>query len=218
MSGALARAAAHATAHTTEPVADPVTEVPPGQATEQTGDAAGRPAGEEDFRAASRGWTSGVAVLTTRVDEEVFAKTVSSFTTLSLDPLLVTVAVGRHSPLVAAARASGRFALSVLTSHQEQIARRFATPGAGRALGAFGAAGPFAAVPTRTAATGAPLLDAALASFDCWLHTALPGGDHTILVGRVAAAARGAGTPLLHHDGRYRVLAPISLNPIGVGA
>ncbi|MFJ2187176.1 flavin reductase family protein [Kitasatospora sp. NPDC087861] len=169
-------------------------------------------AAEEAFRAASRGWTTGVAVVTTRAGEEVFAKTVSSFSTLSLDPLLVTVAVSRRSPLVAAVRASGRFGLSVLTDRQPSVARRFATPGAGRALGGF------TAVPMRTVATGAPLVEDALAWFDCGLHGTLPGGDHTILVGRVAAADRGAGDPLLYHDGQYRVLAPTPLNTTGVGA
>ncbi|MEU8922032.1 flavin reductase family protein [Kitasatospora sp. NPDC048545] len=172
----------------------------------------------EDFRAASRGWTSGVAVITTRTGEEVFAKTVSSFSTLSLDPLLVTVAIGRHSPLVAAVRASGHFGLSILTHRQMSVARRFATPGAGRARGAFTAVGAHAAVPMRTAATGAPLVEDALARFDCRLHADLPGGDHTILVGRVAAAARDDGTPLLYHDGQYRVLAPNPLTTNGVGA
>ncbi|MEV7773495.1 flavin reductase family protein [Kitasatospora sp. NPDC086791] len=175
-------------------------------------------AAADDFRAASRGWTSGVAVVTTRAGEEVFAKTVSSFSTLSLDPLLVTVAVSRHSPLVAAVLASERFGLSVLTVRQIAVARRFATPGAGRALGAFTALGALDAVPMRTAATGAPLVEDALARFDCRLHAALPGGDHTILVGRVAAAARGDGTPLLYHDGQYRVLAPNPLTTNGVGA
>ncbi|MFE4971609.1 flavin reductase family protein [Kitasatospora sp. NPDC056651] len=169
-------------------------------------------ASADDFRAASRGWTSGVALVTTRAGEEVFAKTVSSFSTLSLDPPLVTVAIGGRSPLVAAVRAAGRFGLSVLTAHQEDLARRFAAPGAGRAPGAF------AALPTRTAATGSPLVEDALAWFDCRLHAALPGGDHTILVGRVAAAARGTGTPLLYHDGQYRALAPTPLTTTGVGA
>ncbi|MGW1173827.1 flavin reductase family protein [Kitasatospora sp. NPDC002543] len=166
----------------------------------------------EEFRTAARGWTSGVAVVTARAGEEVFAKTVSSFGTLSLDPPLVTVAIGRHSPLVAAVLAGGRFGVSVLTDRQAELARRFATPGAGRAPGAFTAA------PMRTAATGAPLLEAALAWFDCRLHAALPGGDHTILVGRVAAASRGTGAPLLYHDGQYRLLAPAPLTTTGVGA
>ncbi|WP_431681467.1 flavin reductase family protein [Kitasatospora sp. KL5] len=167
------------------------------------------PTREDAFRAAARRWTTGVAVLTTLAGEEVFAKTVSSFCTLSLDPLLVSAAVARHSPLVAAVRGSGRFAVSVLTDRQIAVARRFATPGAGRALGGF------TAVPMRAEATGAPVLEAALAWFDCRLHGVLPGGDHAVLVGRVAAADTGHGAPLLYHDGQYRTLAHPSP---GVGA
>ncbi|PBC76879.1 flavin reductase (DIM6/NTAB) family NADH-FMN oxidoreductase RutF [Streptomyces sp. TLI_235] len=167
------------------------------------------PALDEAFRAAARRWTTGVAVVTTRSGEEVFAKTVSSFCTLSLDPLLVSVAVTRHSPLAAAVRGSGRFALSVLTDRQIAAARRFATPGAGRALGEF------TAVPMRAEATGAPVLEAALAWFDCRLHGVLPGGDHVLLVGRVAAAEAVPGEPLLYHDGQYHTLAHPSP---GVGA
>ncbi|MFI9328412.1 flavin reductase family protein [Kitasatospora sp. NPDC052868] len=174
---------------------------------------------EAAFRAAARGWSTGVAVVTTRAGDEVFAKTVSSFCTLSLDPLLVTVAVSRHSPLAAAVRGSGRFAVSVLTSRQIAVARRFAAPGAGRALGVF------TAVPMRPETTGAPVLEDALAWFDCRLHGLLPGGDHTILVGRVAAAGSDIDTdsgtdaeePLLYHDGQYRLLAPAPLTSTGVG-
>ncbi|GAA5015212.1 flavin reductase family protein [Kitasatospora paranensis] len=168
--------------------------------------------GAEAFRGAARHWATGVAVVTADFDGEVFAKTVSSFCTLSLDPLLVSVAVTRHSPIVAAVRSGGRFAVSVLSDRQAGVARRFATPGAGRALGSF------TAVPMRTETTGAPVLEAALAWFDCHLHAAQPGGDHTLLIGRVAAADATGGRPLLHHDGQFRTLAPTPLTATGVGA
>ncbi|MFE2039746.1 flavin reductase family protein [Streptomyces sp. NPDC059477] len=154
------------------------------------------------FRAAARGWTTGVAVVTARHGEEVFAKTVSSLCTLSMDPLLVSVAVSARSPLAAAVRADGRYAVAVLAGHQEPLARHFAAPGAGRALSAFTVA------PMRTETTGAPVLEDCLAWFDCRLHTVLPGGDHALLVGRVAAADAGTGEPLVYHHGAYRSLAP----------
>ncbi|MFI1400341.1 flavin reductase family protein [Streptomyces sp. NPDC020681] len=154
----------------------------------------------ETFRRAARGWTTGVAVLTARRGEEVFAKTVSSLCTLSLRPLLISVAVDRRSPLVAAVRSSHRYAVSVLTHDQEPLARHFAQPGAGRAIGYF------ASAPMRARTTGAPVLDDCLAWFDCTLHSVLPGGDHALLVGRVAAADGGPGEPLLYHDARYRLL------------
>ncbi|MER7576145.1 flavin reductase family protein [Streptomyces sp. NPDC126514] len=153
------------------------------------------------FRDASRRWTTGVAVLTARHGEEVFAKTVSSLCTLSLDPLLISVAVAARSPLAAAVRNSRRYAVSVLAGHQEPLARHFATPGAGQALSLFTVA------PMRPEATGVPVLENCLAFFDCRLHAVLPGGDHVILVGRVVAADAGPGEPLLYHHGEYRSLA-----------
>ncbi|MEU3463544.1 flavin reductase family protein [Streptomyces sp. NPDC006733] len=168
--------------------------------------------GADAFRAVARHWTTGVAVLTTRYGEEVFAKTVSSLSPLSLDPLLVSVAVDRRSPLVDAVRGSGRFAVSALSREQEPIARRFAAPGAGRALGFFTTA------PMRAETTGAPVLEHCLAWFDCRLHSVLPGGDHAILVGQAVAASTGDGEPLLYHDGRYRSLDRQPTTPTGVHA
>ncbi|MFF7457885.1 flavin reductase family protein [Kitasatospora sp. NPDC008115] len=169
------------------------------------------PVEPQDVRAAARHWTTGVAVLTARDGDEVFAKTVSSFGTLSLDPPLVSVAVAARSPLAAAVRDSGRFAVSVLSARQEAVGRRFATPGAGRALGMF------TTVPMRVEATGAPVVDHCLAWFDCRLHAILPGGDHALLVGEVVAADGAPGEPLLYHDGRYRALAHPLADPALTG-
>ncbi|WP_052069350.1 flavin reductase family protein [Streptacidiphilus albus] len=160
----------------------------------------GRTAEAEALRGAARQWSTGVALVTVQDGEELFAKTVSSFCVLSLEPPLVSVAIDRRSPLVRAARGSGSYAVSILNSRQEQVARRFATPGAGRALG------PFTGVPMRAAESGAPVLEHCLAWFDCRLDGVLPGGDHAVLVGRVLSADPGGGEPLLYHDGGYRLL------------
>ncbi|MFC1415539.1 flavin reductase family protein [Streptacidiphilus cavernicola] len=165
-----------------------------------TGRSPARAVDPDAFRAVSRHWTTGVALLTVRADEELFAKTVSSLCTLSLDPPLVSVAVDLRSPLVAAARVAGHYAVSVLTDRQHGLARRFAAPGAGRALGLFTGA------PMRTEDTGAPVLEGCLAWFDCLLHDVLPGGDHALLIGRVVAAEGQPGEPLVHHDGRFHSL------------
>ncbi|MER5864474.1 flavin reductase family protein [Kitasatospora sp. NPDC002040] len=171
------------------------------------------PADPDAVRAAARHWTTGVAVLTARDGDEVFAKTVSSFATLSLDPPLISVAVARHSPLAAAVRSGGRYAVSVLAAGQEAVGRRFATPGAGRALGMF------TTVPMHPEATGTPVLDHCLAWFDCRLQAVLPAGDHALLIGEVAAADGRPGAPLLYHDGHYRELADHhAMTPTGASA
>ncbi|MDT9686618.1 flavin reductase family protein [Streptomyces sp. TRM76323] len=158
----------------------------------------------DSLRQAARGCATGVAVLTTRRGDELFAKTVSSFITLSMDPPLISVAVGKHSPLIQAAEHSGRLAVSVLRVGQEQLSRHFATPGAGRSTGAF------TDVRTRTEVTGAPVLDGCLTWFDCRLHSVLPGGDHSILIGMPVAVACSEGEPLLYHEGAYHAPAPLT--------
>lgn len=156
-------------------------------------------------RLAARTCASGVSVLTTRCGDDVFAKTVSSFVTLSMDPPLISVAVTRHSPLVRAVADSGRLAISVLRTGQEHLSQRFATPGAGRTTGAFDG------VATRTEITGAPVIEDCLTWFDCRLHSVLPGGDHSILVGLpLAAAAAPTGVPLLYHQGGYHAPTPLT--------
>ncbi|MFJ5921288.1 flavin reductase family protein [Kitasatospora sp. NPDC092948] len=203
--------------------------------------------GQAEFRAAARNWPTGVAVLTARWAGIDHAKTVSSFSTLSLDPLLIGVAVSRRSPLTAAVRASGRFTVAVLGEQQAALARRFATPGAGRAPGGFadlplltdptgeaapaggpaptGEAAPAGGpAPTGKAApaggavpTGGPVPAGVSAWFDARLYAELPVGDHLLLVGEALAVGEGPGLPLLHHAAHYRRLGP-ELPPTDVSA
>ncbi|MFC6882587.1 MULTISPECIES: flavin reductase family protein [Actinomadura] len=154
------------------------------------------------FKQAASRFASGVTVVTTRVGEEVYGITCSSFASLSLDPLLVTVSVNAHSPLLGRVRASGCFAISVLHREQREISQYFATRDRGGAREAFDG------FPTSLHATGAPVMDGCLSYFDCRLHDVLPGGDHRILVGNVVAAGGDldGGEPLLYYAGGYRSL------------
>jgi flavin reductase (DIM6/NTAB) family NADH-FMN oxidoreductase RutF len=126
--------------------------------------------------------------------------TTSSFASLSLNPLLVTVSINRSSPLLEYVRSAEAFAVSVLSSDQQQVAAYFATRG--RTPEPAG----FASVPTMVRQTGAPIIDGCLSWFDCTVEDLLPGGDHEILVGRVAAAGGRSGEPLVYWAGGYRAL------------
>jgi flavin reductase (DIM6/NTAB) family NADH-FMN oxidoreductase RutF len=119
---------------------------------------------------------------------------------LSLNPLLVTVSINRSSPLLGYVRSAKAFAVSVLSSDQQQVAAYFATRG--RTPEPAG----FASVPTAVRQTGAPIIDGCLSWFDCTVEDLLPGGDHEILVGRVAAAGGRTGEPLVYWAGGYRAL------------
>ena len=76
-----------------------------------------------EFRQAAGGFASGVTVVTTPALEGAYGITVSSFASLSLNPLLVTVSINRSSPLLNYVRAVETFAVSVLASDQQEVAR-----------------------------------------------------------------------------------------------
>jgi flavin reductase (DIM6/NTAB) family NADH-FMN oxidoreductase RutF len=152
------------------------------------------------FRHAAGRFASGVTVVPTPASDGVYGVTVSSFASLSLNPLLVTVSIKRSSPLLGYVRSADAFAVSVLASDQQQVAEYFATPG--RTPQPAG----FATVPTTTGQTGAPVIDGCLSWFDCTVDDVLPGGDHEILVGRVVAAGGRIGEPLVYWSGGYRAL------------
>ena len=157
------------------------------------------------FRHAAGRFASGVTVVTTRAAEGAYGVTVSSFASLSLNPLLVTVSISQSSQLLVHVRSVEAFAVRVLANDQQQVARYFAT--SGRRPEAAG----FSAVPTIAHETGAPIIEGCLSWFDCILEDILPGGDHEILVGRVAAAGGRSGEPLVYWAGGYRALTAEAL-------
>jgi flavin reductase (DIM6/NTAB) family NADH-FMN oxidoreductase RutF len=161
----------------------------------------------ELFKKAAGHFASGVTVVTTRNGDHVYGITCSSFISLSLNPLLVQVSVKSDSPFLQEVRASGRLAVSILASGQERISQYFATRGRGKAVGEF------PNVPTDTMRTGAPVVRDCLSWFDASLHAIIPGGDHQILIGEVAAAGGRDGTPLLYWAGSYRQLDPAERMP-----
>jgi 3-hydroxy-9,10-secoandrosta-1,3,5(10)-triene-9,17-dione monooxygenase reductase component len=156
----------------------------------------GQPAG---FRSAAARFATGVTVVTTCVDRVPMGMTVNSFTTVSLDPVLLLVCLNEQSRLTAAVRRSGVFAVTVLAADQELCARRFATRGGPTGLARF------AGIPTRPdPATGCPLLSEGVAYFGCTVHRDQPAGDHTVLIGQVRSFDSLRPVPqLLFVDSRY---------------
>jgi flavin reductase (DIM6/NTAB) family NADH-FMN oxidoreductase RutF len=152
------------------------------------------------FQQAAGRFASGVTVVTTRASQGHYGVTASSFASLSLNPLLVTVSINRSSPLLGYVRTAEAFAVSVLSSDQQQVAAYFAARGRTPELSGF------ATVPTTAGQTGAPIIDGCLSWFDCAVEDLLPGGDHEILVGRVAAVGGRTGEPLVYWAGGYRAL------------
>jgi flavin reductase (DIM6/NTAB) family NADH-FMN oxidoreductase RutF len=136
---------------------------------------------EKDFfRQVMGQFTTGVTVVTTRSHEGLAGLTVNSFTSVSLDPPLVLICIDLYSTALPFIRASGKFAVNVLTSEQEALSRCFATISTERYEH-------FCHASYHIASTGSPILDCALAFIDSRIVAEYPGGDHAIFVGHVVA-------------------------------
>jgi len=138
---------------------------------------------------------TGVTVVAAVDGEQApFGLTVSSFTSVSLDPPLILVCVDHAAASHDRLMAASHFAVSILGSDQSAVADRFATePSQGR----------FDDVPWRESSLGAPLVDGASAWLECSRHEIYGGGDHSILLGRVESVGSQDGPALLFHRGRY---------------
>jgi len=147
----------------------------------------------EQFRRTLGSLAAGVCVATTRNGEgRPVGVTVSSFTSVSLDPPLVLFCLDRGSLSHAAFTGAGHWAVNLLAAGQQGASDRFA----------FGP-DPFAGTGWAPGLHGVPLLDGALGAVECAAHARHDGGDHSILVGLVLRARTAGGAPLLYWRGRY---------------
>jgi flavin reductase (DIM6/NTAB) family NADH-FMN oxidoreductase RutF len=140
----------------------------------------------------------GVAIITAGSRTPV-GLCATSFTSVSLDPPLVSFTVGLRSSSWPTIEAAAQVMVHLLAENQEALARLFALSGAAK----FGPG-------TRwhRGARGLPVLDDVLAALLVEPVQLLPVGDHALVLGRVAEAVHTAGgRPLLHHDGEFARLA-----------
>ena len=144
------------------------------------------------FRQALARHPAGVAIVTLRGPAGL---TVTSFSSASLDPPLVSFYIGHGSSNWPAVRAAEYFAVNLMDHGQEAVAARFARKGADR----FGPETQWGPGPGDL-----PLLAGATTHLICATHAMLTVGDHELVVGRVEHAIIGSGEPpLLHHQGRF---------------
>jgi flavin reductase (DIM6/NTAB) family NADH-FMN oxidoreductase RutF len=154
-----------------------------------------------EFRSIIGHFATGVTVITTAAGEEMQGMTANAVTSLSLDPILILVCVEKATHTHGVLERGGVFAVNILGSHQEEVSRIFAKraePEVGSLRGQRFVLG----------ATGAPVLEDCLAYLDCRVVEMFEGGDHSIFIGEVVAAATVSDVkPLLFYQGGYHTLA-----------
>ena len=158
-----------------------------------------RAVSQDDFRGAMRQLTGGVSVVTAGCGKDISGMTVTSVSSLSVDPPALIVSVNRNAsswPLVQ--RYGFFFGVNILTSDQIDVAERFA--------GKDGLKGAerFAGAEWTTRASGVPLLVGALAAIDCEVEEIVERHSHAILIGRVLDLQLSTRTAALAYwQGQY---------------
>ncbi len=119
--------------------------------------------------------------------------TANSFTSVSLDPPLLLVCIGKHAASFETFLSARVFAVNMLHEGQAETSALFASKAPDK----------FKATDHRAVHTGAPVLANCLTWFDCTVHDRIDAGDHMILIGRVQAFDTSPSQPLAFCRGRY---------------
>lgn len=154
----------------------------------------------EQLRQAMRAWTSGVTIVTASYKGEQHGMTVSSFTSIAIEPPVILISLQTSSRTHKLVSQANVFAVTILADDQGDLSDRFA----GRVPDAEDR---FVSVETETLVSGAPFIKGGLAYLDCRVTQAIPVGSNTLFLAEVVAArGNGEGQPLVYHDRNYQKL------------
>lgn len=146
------------------------------------------------FKHAMRHVPTGVTIVTSLKDGEPRGLTLNAFASVAVDPPALLICVNREARSYLYISSSRIFCVNVLSGEQRHLAEHFS--GKVREL-------QFAEIGYGVDATGAPVLDGAIAHFDCSVLEEHHVGSHSIFVGAVVSCAARTGSPLGYFNGGY---------------
>jgi flavin reductase (DIM6/NTAB) family NADH-FMN oxidoreductase RutF len=150
------------------------------------------------LREAFGAFPTGVVAVAAEVDGQLTGLAASSFTSVSLEPALVSFSVANTSKTWPALRTSVRLGLTVLADHHNEVCRQLAGPVGTR----------FDGLSISTSDDGAATLDDGLARFDCSIYREVEAGDHTVVLLRLHAVEHAdTSLPLVFHRSAFGRLA-----------
>lgn len=151
----------------------------------------------DTFRAVLGRFACGITIVTTRDEKGTdHGMTISAFCSVSLEPPLILICVAHTASTHPVLMRQEHFGVSMLSSGQEPLSRRFADQESDR----------FEGIGYTRGESGVVLLDDALAHLECEVVQRYDAGDHTLIVGRVERAAAHQHRPLLYYRGGYAQL------------
>lgn len=149
---------------------------------------------QRDLRNAFGTFATGVTIVTTVAEDGTpRGFTANSFTSVSLDPPLVLVCIGKFSESIDVFETSKGFTVNILSEDQKETAGIFAAPRADK----------FEHVGWRTGSVGMPIIEGSLSQFECTRERVIDAGDHIILIGKVQEYAYEIGQPLGYANGGF---------------
>ena len=154
----------------------------------------------EALRSAMRAWTAGVTVVAAAFEGQQHGMTVNSFTSISLDPPLITITLQQNTRTHEFISKSKTFGLTILSIEQAHLSDIFA----GRMKENENK---FEGLKTETLVTGSPLIVGGLSWLDCQVIQTVDAGVNTLFIAQVVAAlGTGSGDPLIYHNREYWTL------------
>ncbi|WP_404454573.1 flavin reductase family protein [Virgibacillus necropolis] len=149
---------------------------------------------DRTFRTAMGKFATGVTVITTKLGDEVKGMTANAFMSVSLDPALVLISIGENAHLNKYVRDSGKFAVSILNSEQQDMSAYFAGQIKENREIEF------------NWFNGMPTIKDSLVNLTCDVHNSVIAGDHTLYIGEVTDVCITEGEPLAFYSGKYNDL------------
>lgn len=149
----------------------------------------------EHYRAVMRNLPTAVAAIcsTDPLSRTQNGMIVGTFSSLSMDPAMVTFSVMHTSTSWPKIAEADRFGISLLSEDQQQVCLALSAKGKDK----------LSAVNWSESEWGTPLIHGSLAWFDCRTEQQIVAGDHLIVVASVLEMTPGEGTPLIFHGGRF---------------
>jgi len=155
-----------------------------------------------EFRLALGQFATGVTVITVeRAPGLVHGMTANSFTSVSLDPILILICVSENAQLLPLVQRHGRFGVNILKDNQRAISEYFARTEESTETEKY------LGIRYRWTEKGIPLLEDALVHLACNVVDSHVAGDHTVFIAKVEAVEVYDGEPLLYLRGDYRCIA-----------
>lgn len=147
---------------------------------------------DRTFRTAMGKFATGVTVITTQLNNEVYGMTANAFMSVSIDPKLVLISIDENANMNQYVGEAGQFAISILNEDQQDMSAYFAGQVKEQRNINF------------NWFNDMPAIDGAIVNLTCDVHDSVVAGDHTLYIGAVTDVFVTDGEPLAFFSGKYR--------------